>query len=321
MMVFRSIALATGLFFSVVSGAFAQSIQAASEAYFNGDYAVAVAEARPLAESGDPDAQYILGSLYYDGLGVPEDRREAARWHRLAAEQNHPHAQFALATQLISGQGVERDDIEAVRLFRLSAEQNHPQAQAMVGVAYYQGFGGLERNYEEAILWLRPSAEYGVTLAEQYLGMAFQAGNGVPQDFSAAIDWYARAAAGGSMFARYSLGWLLEHGPESVQDHRLAMIWMMMAADQGQVDAPQELARMYLIEVELSESVEVVRINFAMHYMWASIAQARGQDTGTLDLIAQTLPQDQLAEAQALVAQCIAQNFQNCVDLFFSITE
>jgi len=40
-----------------------------------------------LAERGDAEAQDILGNMYYNGQGVPQDYKEAARWYRKAAEQ------------------------------------------------------------------------------------------------------------------------------------------------------------------------------------------------------------------------------------------
>ncbi|GAB6068870.1 hypothetical protein JCM13664_21910 [Methylothermus subterraneus] len=38
-----------------------------------GDYATALKEWRPLAEQGDAVAQYNLGVMYDNGLGVPQD--------------------------------------------------------------------------------------------------------------------------------------------------------------------------------------------------------------------------------------------------------
>ncbi len=37
------------------------------------------------AEQGDASAQYGLGSMYYNGQGVPEDHVQAHMWYNLAA--------------------------------------------------------------------------------------------------------------------------------------------------------------------------------------------------------------------------------------------
>ncbi|MDA0221360.1 MAG: tetratricopeptide repeat protein, partial [Proteobacteria bacterium] len=59
------------------------------DAYNRGDYATALHEWRPLAEQGNAYAQSILGVMYYEGTGVPQDYAEAVRWYRLAADQGN----------------------------------------------------------------------------------------------------------------------------------------------------------------------------------------------------------------------------------------
>ena len=44
-------------------------------------------ELRPLAENGDAEAQFNLGSKYRIGFGVLKSYQEAFKWYRLAAEQ------------------------------------------------------------------------------------------------------------------------------------------------------------------------------------------------------------------------------------------
>jgi TPR repeat protein len=54
--------------------------QAGVDAYNSGNYATALREWRPLAEQGDPRAQFPLGSLYENGNGVPRDFVKARQW-------------------------------------------------------------------------------------------------------------------------------------------------------------------------------------------------------------------------------------------------
>ncbi len=51
----------------------------------------------PLARSGDPNAQYALGYLYYYGLGTVEDPMKAEYWLSQAALQGQPLARQSLA--------------------------------------------------------------------------------------------------------------------------------------------------------------------------------------------------------------------------------
>jgi TPR repeat protein len=42
---------------------------------------------RLAADQGDANGQYILGIMYADGKGVPQNYAEAMKWYRLAADQ------------------------------------------------------------------------------------------------------------------------------------------------------------------------------------------------------------------------------------------
>ncbi len=78
-----------------------------------GDYATAIREWRPLAKQGMADAQYKVGVMYGEGLGVPQDDAEAARWYRKAAEQGYAEAQFNLGSMYYHGHGVPQDYVQA----------------------------------------------------------------------------------------------------------------------------------------------------------------------------------------------------------------
>ena len=86
-------------------------------------------EWHPLAEAGDPEAQVALAGLYLDGLGVPRDQAEGARWYRLAAEQGEPVAQMNLGDLYSRGQGVPRDLAQAYLWLSLAAAQGRAWAE------------------------------------------------------------------------------------------------------------------------------------------------------------------------------------------------
>lgn len=75
-----------------------------------------------VAEQGDVNAQFNLGVMYDQGLGVPQDYAEAIRWYRMAAEQGDDYAQLNLGLMYIAGQGVAQDYAEALRWFEKGAE-------------------------------------------------------------------------------------------------------------------------------------------------------------------------------------------------------
>ena len=104
-----------------------------------------VAELRPAAEQGDPEAQYRLGRAYQSGTGVPEDDAEAVAWYLRAADQGYADAQFALGFAYSNGEGVALDDAESLAWFLRAAEQGQDAAQWILGVTYSWGLRGAPR--------------------------------------------------------------------------------------------------------------------------------------------------------------------------------
>ena len=87
------------------------------------DYADAVKSNHKDAERGNANAQYNLGVMYSQGLGVTQDHAEAVKWYRKAAEQGLADAQYNLGVMYSQGLGVTQDHAEAVKWYRKAAAQ------------------------------------------------------------------------------------------------------------------------------------------------------------------------------------------------------
>ena len=94
---------------------FNDDFEHALDAYKRKDYKAAYKLWLPIAEQGNADAQYFLGSMYCRGQGVSQDYKEEVKWYRLAAEQGYASAQFSLAGNYCNGEGVPQDWKEAVK--------------------------------------------------------------------------------------------------------------------------------------------------------------------------------------------------------------
>jgi hypothetical protein len=81
------------------------------------------AAVRALAEQGDANAQFVLGTMYRDGQGVAQDHTEALRWWGNAAELGVVDAQFALGNLYAGGAGIAPDDIQAYMWYDIAALQ------------------------------------------------------------------------------------------------------------------------------------------------------------------------------------------------------
>ena len=73
----------------------------------------AVEPIKKAAEQGDITAQYKLGVLYSQGIGMEQDNAKACRWYRKAAEQGDMKAQYMLGRMYYNGEGVPQDFVKA----------------------------------------------------------------------------------------------------------------------------------------------------------------------------------------------------------------
>jgi TPR repeat protein len=60
------------------------------------DYAQALKWFRKAAESGNADAEFNIGSMYQQGMGVPENMPEAIEWYKRANTHGQVQARTAL---------------------------------------------------------------------------------------------------------------------------------------------------------------------------------------------------------------------------------
>ena len=154
------------------------------------------AEMERLAESGNMDAQYLVGKLLRDGPLLIPDTMKARYWFEQAAAQGHVTAQYALGKLLLS------DDVEV-------------------------------RNLQEGLRWLRTAAENGSHYAAYRLGKEYLRGKIVGKDTDKAVDYLVQSAEGGNQYAQYVLGKLYLQGKEVGQDQDAAEYWLTQSARQG----------------------------------------------------------------------------------------
>ena len=219
----------------VAAGAF----EDAAAARGRGDYVIALRLYHSLAEQGEAVAQAVLGVMYENGEGVPQNHGEAAKWYQLAAEQGHAPAQGLLGLMYEYGRGVPQNYAEAAKWYRLAAEQGDDLAQDELGRLYYVG-QGVARNYAEAAKWSRLAAEQGNAYAQTRLGGLYHGGQGVAQNYAEAAKWFRLAAEQGEALAQALLGRLYAFGRGVPQNYVAAYMWFSLAAAQGYSNAPRD---------------------------------------------------------------------------------
>ena len=93
-----------------------------------------LSETKRLAESGDTGAQFILGFLYFKGLGVPQNYAEAMKWYRKAADQGDDNAQFLLGSMYYLGKGVPRNFIKAYVWSSVASTKGNEKAKEILEI-------------------------------------------------------------------------------------------------------------------------------------------------------------------------------------------
>ena len=136
-------------------------------AYARGDYATALQEFLPFAKQGNALAQVMIGFMYDEGMDVPENDAEAAKWYRMAAEQGGELAQSMLGVLYRDGRGVPQDFTEAIKWFRIAAEQGDASSQYHLGNMYHTG-RGVPQDYVQAHFWYNLATTHGEEAARQF---------------------------------------------------------------------------------------------------------------------------------------------------------
>ena len=175
----------------------------------------AVSEMEKLAESGDGDAQYLMGKLWRDGPLLIPDSVEAQYWFEQAAEQGHIVAQYSLAKLYLSDDLEVRDTQKGMNWLYTAAVNGSHYAMYRLAKELLKG-DLIKRNSDAAVEWFTQSAERGNPYAQYMLGKLYLTGKEVPYDEKRAIHWLTQSAEQDNQYAQYFLDHLEENRPPSV---------------------------------------------------------------------------------------------------------
>jgi len=136
----------------------------ADAAYDRGLYPEALRIARPLAERGDPRAQYLLSLIHAGVHGMPIDRCLSTFWADKAARQGYAPAMNRMAWAYFSGLGVPRSNALAYR-WALAGRRAGSQTAAKSVEMFGSGLNDQQRQAISASMptW-RPEAQKPVKI-------------------------------------------------------------------------------------------------------------------------------------------------------------
>lgn len=140
-----------------------------------------------IAEQGNPAAQYNVGMMLNNGVGVDRNLPKAFEWFQRAAAGGDPLAAYKVGCYLGGQfQGVVSIDQQKALEYKLvAANAGYSIAQNDVAVMYYR----LEK-FAEALRWWKLSADQGCELALFSLSNLYNKGKVVPQDNGLAYAYF-----------------------------------------------------------------------------------------------------------------------------------
>jgi hypothetical protein len=196
------------------------------EAFKNKDYQRAYKEWKTAADSGKAEAQFDLGLLYAQGLGVRRDLSEAARWYRKSADQGNAEAEFALGQMYSRGWGIPRDEADAIRWLQManSVDSQGPPTDWTPVEGY-----GMARDQKQAAYWYQQAADNGHAEAQFNLARLYSSGEGVKRDEEQAARWVSASATQGFGPAQANFGERYANGRGVPQDDKRAYLWLTLA--------------------------------------------------------------------------------------------
>lgn len=232
-------------------------------------YAQALSTYQHIAEeTANALAQFRLGWIYHNGLGVPQDCGEAARWYTLAATNASAHEQFRSLVLLAQNNlsvlystgcpNLQADEKSAVFYLKMAANSGDSRAQANLAARTASGEQGVAKNpYEAYALALKSATQkdpYGrIVLAGFYAG-----GIGVPADAKKAFDLIKQGSLDKSeedlqQEAQFAQAGMHETGEGTSRNLDESYKWYLIAAAGPKVEmAKQAKAAATALEAKLS---------------------------------------------------------------------
>jgi TPR repeat protein len=178
-----------------------------------------------IAESGDLKTVAALGVMFFDGIGVPVNHREAMPFLQKAADLNRPEAQYRLGLAYSTWNGSlpqsqnfyddpPADATLAEGWFSKAANSaqdaglsGDPAAMTTLGHLYQRGRGGVSKDLAAAKRLFLDAARQGYPDAEVSYAALIDLRRPInPENLQECLSWYGRAASDGSSEGIEGLG-------------------------------------------------------------------------------------------------------------------
>ena len=172
------------------------------------DYTKASLLLQQMAENNDPWAEWMLGYMYKEGLGISKNVSSAVSLMTKSTMHNYPSALYDLATWYYMGECVEKNYKKAIELYqRYDANRYYKDthgvfidfsssSDSVLGNMYYDGGYGIEKDRRKAVCYFLKAAETDNILGEsaRKLAICYKWGyGGLLKDENKALEWMEKA--------------------------------------------------------------------------------------------------------------------------------
>ncbi|KAF9946646.1 hypothetical protein BGZ70_003113, partial [Mortierella alpina] len=173
-----------------------------------------------LAKEGQPEAQFIRGTWYEDGLyWTKKNPDKALRFYQSASKGDYAPAHYKVAFFCEK----RKDNNKAVVLYKKAATHNDVPSNHRLAIIYLYGELGQTKNMKTGLQYLKraaanatescPMSPYvlGLILAREYKQLTIPDDIAFPDD-GEALEWFRKSAELGYGPANYKLGYCYEYG-------------------------------------------------------------------------------------------------------------
>lgn len=196
-----------------------------------------------LANRGNQDALFNLGTLAEDGQGEPKDMTKAEALYVSAANAGSFKAQYRLGMIYSTGVLLPKDISKARRYLGLASEGGDKDALAQLAsldkpAANLPTFERAELlssmgKHEESARLYAVAAKEGHLTAQTRLAWLYEAGRGVERSLEEAARLFTLSAEAGDPEAQYALAVMYRTGKGKPQSHAESEHWLKRSAAQN----------------------------------------------------------------------------------------
>ena len=122
------------------------------------------------------DANYHLGNIYENGLGVPQNVFMALKFYKKAMKLGHLKSQTKFAIALYNGcPGIyEKNEKKALELLQISADKEEPDAMNYLALLLEKGSRSVRQDKEKSLEFFKKAHEKGNDFASLNLALSLK---------------------------------------------------------------------------------------------------------------------------------------------------